>query len=366
MSTLPTTLHGRRRRRRAKRHARQLGAVPGTAIYTGDVEAGVPVAVDVLDFTPDAIVETQGSDTEALTRLGKAESVTWINLDGIHDVGPVEQVCRALRVHPLWVEDIVNPASRSKTETIDDQVLVIARMVRLVDDRIHTEQVAIVMGPGWVLTFQERPGDVWTGLRERIRRNEGRVRRMKADYLLHALLDAIVDHYFLVLEFTETLVDGLEAQAIDPRSTLKLTDIFTLKNELADFRRTVWPMREAIGSLLRLEDGPFDERVLPFYRDLYDHILSVMDILETSRDRVVGVFELNLAVSGARLNDIMKVLTIVSTIFIPMTFIAGVYGMNFDHIPELHWSYGYLYVWSLMLGSAAVGAGVVISRRWLA
>lgn len=366
MTAMSPLVNGRRRRRRAKRHARQAGAIPGTAIYTGDIEADVPVAVNILDFTAESFDEVEGSDTGALTRLGKSQSVTWINLDGIHDVEPVEQVCKSLGVHPLWVEDIVNPGSRSKTETIGDQVFVVARMVRLVDERIHSEQVSLVMGPGWVLTFQERPGDVWSGLRERIRRGEGRVRRMKADYLLHALLDAIVDHYFLALEYTETLVDGMEAHVIDPNTRLELTSIFALKNELADFRRTVWPMREAIGSLLKLEEGPISERVLPFYRDLYDHILSVMDILETSRDRVVGVFELHLAVSGARLNDIMKVLTIVSTIFIPMTFIAGVYGMNFDHIPELHWSYGYLYVWALMLGSAAVGGGLVVSRRWLA
>ena len=248
---------------------------------------------------------------------------------------------------------------------IDDRVLVIARMVRIEDGVLHSEQVSMVLGKGWVLTFQERPGDVWESLRTRIRVGNGRVRRMNSDYLLHALLDQIVDHYFLSLEQLEGRVDGLEALAIDGDKRLDLGIIFELKNELAEFRRTVWPMRESIAALLRMEDGPIGGVVLPYFRDLYDHVVQVMDILETSRERVVGVYELHLAVTSHRLNDIMKLLTIVSTIFIPMTFIAGVYGMNFQHIPELQWDYGYLYVWALMLGTAAIGAVVVYSRRWL-
>jgi magnesium transporter len=360
------TASTRRRRRRAKRHAKQAGTIPGTPVYTGDIEPGAPVAVGIIDYTADTVEEHQGSDTAALNRLGAAESQTWINLDGLHDVEAVQQIAKALHLHPLWAEDIVNTGSRCKTETLGDQVLVVARMVRLVDDRLESEQVTLVAGPNWICTFQERPGDVWEGLRERIRRGEGRVRRMRSDYLLYLLLDAIVDNYFLVLEATEARVDALETEAIDLRSQLDLGRIFALKNELADFKRLIWPMREAVGALLRLEEGgPVGEKVLPYFRDLYDHVLSTLDILETSRDRVVGVFELHLAVNGHRLNDIMKVLTLVSTIFIPMTFIAGVYGMNFEIIPELRWSWGYAYVWTLMLGSAALGLGWMRSQRWI-
>ena len=357
--------HDRQRRRRAKKQAMKRGSPPGTPTYTGEAR-NEPVEVRVIDFDEDGVRELDAFDTATLAAYKTKDTVTWVNLDGIHQVEEVQAICRAFDVHPLWVEDIVNHASRSKAEMLDDRVMVVARMIRADSgDLLATEQVSIIMGVGWVVTFQERSGDVWEPLRKRIRTGNGRVRRMGSDYLLHALLDDIVDHYFLGLEEIEGRVDDLEARAIDPTQNIDMAAMFELKNELAEFRRTVWPMRESAATLLRLEDGPIGAEVIPFFSDLYDHIVQVMDILESSRERTVSVYELHLAVNGHRLNDIMKILTVVSTIFIPMTFVAGVYGMNFDHMPELHWQYGYAYVLTLMLGSALLGGGLVYSRRWL-
>ena len=354
----------RAQRRRSRNLAAKRGAPPGTATYTGDI-TGVPVVVEIIDYDPAGVRELSACDSEALRAYADPSTVTWINLIGIHEVDSVQAIAKAFDVHALWIEDVLNPSSRAKTEMLENRVLVVARMVRIDAGEVHSEQISIVMGKGWVITFQERPGDVWSSLRQRIRLGNGRVRRMGSDYLLHALLDDVVDHYFVALENLEERVDALEALALDPTTQLNLSTIFELKGELADFRRTVWPMRESVSALLRIEEGPMTHAVQPYLRDLYDHVVQVMDILESSRERVVGVYELHLAVTGHRLNDIMKILTLVSTIFIPMTFIAGVYGMNFRYMPELEWPYGYAFAWVLMLGTAAVGGLYVVSRRWL-
>jgi len=360
----------RSRRRRGRASSKKIGAAPGTPIYVGE-RTTEDVHVSVIDYSSDRLRIEEAFDTAALHPFRDPASVTWINLDGVHQVDEVQALCRVFDVHALWVEDIVNTKSRPKAEQIGEQVLVIARVMRPPRDGqsgdagLDLEQVSLVMGDGWVLTFQERPGDAWDSLRQRLKAGSGRIRKMRADYLLYALLDAVVDHYFLALEELEGRVDTLEEVALDPNAKLPLRDVFHLKSELVDIRRAVWPMREAINTLLRSDGGPMQPEVQPFVRDLYDHIVQVMDILETSRERVVGVYELHIAVAGHRLNDIMKILTIVSTIFIPMTFVAGVYGMNFDHMPELHWSYGYPIAWVVMLGSGAAGAGWMASRRWL-
>ncbi len=361
----------RRRRNQARRNASMRGLPPGTPVYTGEIE-GTPVEVSVLDYSADDVSAPEVSDSGRLARYAGTTTVSWIDLVGIHQVDEVTAVCRAFGVHPLWIEDICNPSSRAKTDRMDDQVLVVAKMVRVVDvdgerTLVPHEQVSMVLGDGFVLTFQERPGDVWDELRDRIRSAKGRIRRMGSDYLLHALLDAVVDHQFFALEVLEARVDALEGRAIDPDDRLDLQIIFALKSELSDFRRLAWPLRESVNQLVRMDDSesPIGPDVQPFLRDLLDHVHQVMDIVDASRDRTVGVYELHLAVTGHRLNDIMKLMTIVTTIFVPMTFIAGVYGMNFDHIPELHWPYGYAYVWSLMLGCAVICGVFVWSRRWL-
>lgn len=360
----PMSNASRSRRRRARSAADRAGKPPGTPIYHGE-ERSEPVHVHVLDYGPQHLEQREAFDALELRRYADPKSVSWINIDGIHQVEQVQAVCRAFDIHPLWVEDIVNSDTRPKAEYLGDRVFVVARMAEVDTGSLDTEQVSIIAGPGWVLTFQEHDGDVWQPLRARIEAGTGRVRTMRADYLLHALLDAIVDHYFVAIEEVEVRVDGMEAAALDPDTTVDLKEVFKIKNELTSFRRAAWPMREAVSSLLRDEEGPVTSEVVPFFRDLYDHVVQVMDILETSRERVVGVYELHLAVTSHRLNDIMKILTIVSTIFIPMTFVAGVYGMNFDNMPELHWDWGYPLSWLLMLGSGVGGALWMYSRKWV-
>jgi magnesium transporter len=360
----------RSRRRGPRIDSRKAGAAPGTPIYVG-VERSEPLHVQVIDYDAAEVRVTEAFDTEALRPYRNEATVTWIDLVGVHHVEPIQALCRAFDVHPLWIEDIVNTNARPKTDELGDQVLVLARMLetrreagQAGSQAASSEHIAIVMGPGFVLTFQERPGDAWEAVRQRIHVGNGRVRRMGADYLLYALLDAVVDHYFVALEEIEARVDAFEATALDPDQRLELRDIFELKSELAELRRILWPTQQAIAALLRSE-GLMRPDVLPFVRDLHDHIVHVVDQLDSGRERIVGVYELHIAVAGHRLNDIMKILTVVSTIFIPMTFIAGVYGMNFDHMPELHWDWGYPMAWLLMLGSGIGGAVYMVTRKWV-
>jgi len=358
----------RRRRRQSIQAARQkAGAPPGTAIYTGETLPDTPITVQILDYDPESVQELEAANTNELGPYQTRDRVTWINLDGIHRAEEVQALGKAFGVHPLWIEDVLNPTSRPKAEVYQDRVLVITRMALTTDDPnnpVNIEQVSLVLGPGWVLTFQEHPGDVWGAVRDRIRAGGGRVRRRREDYLLHALLDAVVDHYFTALEALEAQVDALEDEALSIMD-VDLKKVYALKGELAAFRQVVWPTREAVGALLRVEGEAIQPETVPYFRDLYDHVVQVMDILETSRERVMSAFELHLAITGHRLNEIMRVLTVVSTVFIPLTFIAGVYGMNFRYMPELDQPWAYPAVWVLMLSMAA-GMGIWFkTRRWM-
>lgn len=357
----------RSRRRRSRSAALKHGLPPGAPVYAGDAAPDVAVAVRVMDYSPTEVQESDALRTDQLKAHRDSSSVTWINLDGIHQADQVQAVCRTFGVHTLWVEDILNPSSRPKTEVMDDKVLVITRMVRAGGEGpagLSTEQVAMVLGPSWVLTFQEQAGDVWDALRQRIRTGGGRIRRMRADYLLHALLDAVVDHYFLALEALEMRVDVLEDGALDGLP-VDLRKVHAQRRELAAFREVVWPSREAIAALLKRDAEAIGQDILPYYRDLYDHVVQVMDILESSRERLVGVFELHLAVNGHQLNQIMRVLTVVSTVFIPLTFIAGIYGMNFKYMPELEYEWAYPAVWVLMVATALGMAHWFRTRQWM-
>lgn len=364
---MSTANRRRRRRSRAAASARKKHAPPGSPIYTGEALPDVPITVRVVDYGPDDVRELEADNVNELGDYRSEDSVTWINLDGIHRAGEVQAVGAAFGLHPLWIEDILNPTGRPKAEAMDDKVLVITKMALVTgrpEDPLESEQIAVILGPGWVLTFQERPGDVWEPLRERIRNGAGRVRRMRVDYLLHALLDAVVDNYFVALEAMDALVDALEDEALGERG-VELRRVYELKGELAALRQVIWPTREAVAGLLRRDSEAIRPETAPYFRDLYDHVVQVMDVLETSRERVMGVFELHLAVNGHRMNQAMRVLTVVSTIFIPMTFLAGVYGMNFQHMPELAWRWGYPAIWGVMLGLGVAMAIWFRTRRWM-
>lgn len=351
------------RRRRRRQRAKKVGLPPGTPVYTGDV-VDAPVEVTVIDYDPERVSQSRLQRVSEALAHDHTRSIAWLNMEGVHKTEEIAALGNAFGIHPLWIEDIMNPECRPKCEQIGDRLLVVLRVLRVGEEDLDMEHVAAVLGPGWVLTFQERPGDVWDGVRHRILSGGGRIRRMGADYLLHALLDSVVDHYFLALEWVEGQVDQLEERALLGEVSDLPAEVLTLRSTLVTVRQVVWPMREAALSLLRSEEMIHPDAA-PFFRDLYDHLLQVMETLDATRDRLSSVVELHLAQASQRLNEVMRVLTVVSTIFIPLTFIAGVYGMNFRWMPELEYQYAYPIVMGSMLIMAIIMFGGFRRRGWL-
>jgi len=265
------------------------------------------------------------------------------------------------------MEDVLDTTQRPKSEDFDDHVFLVLKMLKLNggDLSLDAEQVSMVLGSNFVLTFQERPGDVFESVRERLRSNKGRIRKMGADYLAYSLMDAIVDNYFLILEKLGDKIEILEEEVVGNPDPGVRREIYALKRELIFLRRSVWPLREVISALERGESSLFTPATLLYMRDVYDHTIQVVDTLESYRDTVSGLVDLYMSSISNRMNDIMKVLTIIATIFIPLTFIAGIYGMNFEFMPELKWRFGYPAAWALMLSMAAVMFSFFRNKRWL-
>ena len=293
--------------------------------------------------------------------------VAWLNVDGVHETDCVEIVGKRFSLHSLTMEDVVNTRQRPKFEDFDSYIFLVFKMLRPGGDACSTiaEQVSLVLTPETLISFQEEPGDVFEVVRERIRKNRGRIRRSGADYLFFALMDAAVDGYFDVLEGLGDRISRLDDEVLNNPQPETLRRIHEMKRELAFLRRCVWPLREMISGLQKRDNDLLTEGLDAYLRDLHDHIAQVIDTVESYRDVLSGLTDLYLSVVSNRMNEVMKVLTLIATIFIPITFVAGIYGMNFEHMPELHWRWSYPVVWLVML-SAAGGMVMYFKRkRWL-
>jgi magnesium transporter len=337
-------------------------------VYTG-IYTDVKVEADVMDYGPDRVEERQGVPFSEVLHCRDSKSVTWLDLRGLHDAAAIAAVGEHFGVHPLAVEDALSADGRTKVDDYGDVLFVTVKMTDLEPGaspaRVRVEHVAFALGPTWVLSFQELPGDVFDPVRRRIRTGAGKIRKMPAAYLLHALLDAIVDGYFVVLSALQDELDRLEDQALAGAKPDLPRQIHELRGEIHTLRRAVAPLRYAAGDLVRQEARRIDPEVRPYLRDLLDHLEQVHDELESARERLVGVLELHLATNSHRMNDVMRGLTVVATVFIPLTFVAGVYGMNFGWMPETRVWWGYPAVLTLM---GALGGAMVwwMKRRgWL-
>ncbi len=347
--------------RRRKKH----GLPPGSLVVTGEATER-PVSLNVFDYDAERLDERVAT-LEAVLPLRDTEAVSWINVDGLHDLELVRQLGEHFGLHPLLLEDIVTLGQRPKMEEYDDYLFFVVKM-HTVDEatrHLRSEQVSIVLGPSWVLSFQETSGDVLDPVRHRLRSGSGRIRHRGADYLAYALLDVIVDHYFLVLEELGEVIEELEDSVPQQYSDGLHHRINVLRRELILLRRTAWPLRELLSLLDRSESRLLHPETRPYFRDVYDHAVQVLDIVESLRDVLGGLMDLYMSSLSNRMNEIMKFLTVIGTVFIPLTFIVGVYGMNFDHMPELHWRLGYPGVWVLMLALAAALAWFFRRKRWL-
>ena len=302
--------------------------------------------------------------TDLVARI-KPEQVNWVNLDGLANTQIIEKLQAHFSLHSLLVEDILND-QRPKAEEYEDYLFVTLKMLYRIDGaQIDYEQISFVLGSNYLLTFQEKEGDLFDAFRERIRQDQGKVRKKKADYLMYRLIDITVDSYYNVLDnigqHIEDIEDSVRANAADHH----FQKIQTIKKELIYLHKALYPLRDAIGKILKDESVFIQEENIPYYSDLYDHVIHLIDSLDTYRDLVANLTDFYMNIQNSKLNEVIRVLTIISTIFIPLTFIVGVYGMNFEFFPELHWRFGYAAVWGVMLAIAVGMVGYFKFKRWL-
>ncbi|MBN2162862.1 MAG: magnesium/cobalt transporter CorA [Pontiellaceae bacterium] len=326
------------------------GQPPGTIVYSGHRTAE-PTRISLFEYDTDQLSEKHDIQLEECAGCLQSEAVSWINVDGLNDASSVERIGELFNIHPLVLEDVLHTTQRPKLEDNGTYLFLVVRMLYIPEGskEVQSEQLSFILTENALITFQECAGDVFESVRERIRNSHGRIRKMGVDYLLYALMDAIVDGYFLIMESTGEQIEAIEQSMMEDPSAVLLNQLYHMKRELLYLRKSVWPLREAIGALERGESALLTEKTSAYIRDLYDHTIQVIDTVETFRDMLSGVQDLYLSSMGQKTNQVMQVLTIIATIFIPLTFVAGIYGMNFDYIPELHWKYSYFAFWGVIL-----------------
>jgi magnesium transporter len=349
-----------------KKISKKAGLPPGSLVHIGDRKTEKP-RVTAIVYDEHYMEEKDIEIVEESFLSDHVAEVTWLNVYGIHQVDLIEKIGKSFRLHPLALEDVLNTDQRPKFDDYEDYICVILKMLTYndKDNPLKVEQISFILGRNFVISLQESEGDVFEPVRERLRKAKGRIRKMGSDYLAYTLIDAIVDNYFVVLERIGEEIESLEEELLsDPRPETSRT-IHHLKRELIFLRKSVWPLREVMGRLEKCESGLVKDQTRPFLRDVYDHTVHVIDTVETFRDMVSGLFDVYLSSVSYKLNEIMKVLTIIATIFIPLTFIAGVYGMNFKSMPELEWHGGYAFAWGVMIAVAVTLLLYFRRKRWI-
>ena len=349
-----------------KKISKKAGLPPGTLIHIG-AKKTEKVRITIIDYDEAQFQEKEAKTVEECLPFKDKPTVTWINIDGIHQVETIEKIGKHFSIHPLLLEDIANAGQRPKMEDFEDYIFIVLKMLCYdeKDNEIKVEQVSIIVGTNFVISFQEREGDVFNPIRERVRNGKGRIRKMGTDYLAYSLMDVIIDNYFIILEKLGERIEGIEKKLVTNPTPETLQEIHNLKREMIFLRKSVWPLRELISGMERAESPLIKECTRIYLRNIYDHTVQVIDLIETSRDMLSGMLDIYLSSVSNKMNDIMKVLTIIATIFIPLTFIVGIYGMNFQYMPELGWRWGYFGVLSIMV---IIGIGMLIycrMKKWL-
>lgn len=350
-----------------KRVSKKIGLSPGALVHIGKKRIE-KVRIRIIDYDETHLEEKEARSIEECFPFKDKPTVTWVNIDGLHEVEIMEKIGKHFSLHPLVLEDILNTEQRPKIEDFDDYIFIVLKMLHYDqnDNEVKAEQISIIVGQNFVLSFQERVGDIFNPLRERIRNAKGRVRKMGADYLAYNLMDAIVDNYFTVLEKLGEQIERTEEELVTNPTPETLQTLHNLKREMIFLRKSVWPLREVVSRLERGESPLIKESTGIYLRDVYDHTIQVIDTVETFRDMLSGMLDIYLSSVSNRMNEVMKVLTIIATIFIPLTFVAGIYGMNFEYMPELKWHWVYPRAfWIVIAGIAGFMLFYFRRKRWL-
>jgi len=349
-----------------QKHLKKVGLPPGTLVHVGEKRAEA-VRISYIDYDEQNIEGKQVSNIEQCFPFKATPTVTWVNIDGLHEVEVIEKLGTQFELHPLILEDILHTTQRPKFEDFEKYLFIVLKMLSYddVNQTVEQEQVSLVLGESFVISFQERVGDVFEPIRDRIRNSKGRIRKMGADYLCYSLIDAVVDGYFTILEKIGEKIELMEEKLVSDPTEKTLKQIHKLKSEMISLRKSVWPLRELISGLQRSESSLISETTGIYLRDAYDHTIQVIDTVESFRDMVSGMLDIYLSSISNRMNAVMKVLTIIATIFIPLTFVAGIYGMNFEYMPELKWRWGYAIAWLAFVVIAAIMVTYFKRKKWL-
>lgn len=343
---------------------KKVGTPPGTLIYTGEKIGEFQVSA--FNYNADNYTEQKMENVEDCFKFKDSPNVSWIDVSGLYNTEAIEKIGKHYNLHPLTLEDIVNINQRPKLEYFDDYAFIVLKMLTYNEElrEVQSEQVGLILGNNFIITFQEDIGDVFDPVRDRIRNNRGSIRKNGADYLLYALIDVVVDNYFIILEKLGEEIDELQETVVINPAPETIQNIHNLRRNLIELRKSVWPLRDVLSSLYEDETQLFKKTSI-YFRDVHDHSIQIIDMIETLRDITSELLDVYLSSVNNRMNEIMKVLTIIATIFMPLSFIAGVYGMNFKYMPELAWKYAYPTVLIVML---SIGIGMVIyfkRRKWM-
>ncbi|MDT0649003.1 magnesium/cobalt transporter CorA [Autumnicola edwardsiae] len=345
---------------------RALNQAPGTMTYVGHKETKETL-LEVIDYNRENYQRFTSKSLEDAFKFEEEKNITWINIDGLNNTSEIEKLGKYYDLHPLILEDIVNTGQRPKIDEYPEYIFIVAKMLYYnADGTINNEHLSMVVGKDYVLTFQEAGGDVFDGLRERIKSGKGRVRNSGADYLMFALLDAIIDNYFAVVDDISDKIEIFEDRIFQARSDENLVlEIQDLKRTILRIRRAVFPLREVVTRLLKVNHEIIEEKTESYIRDLHDHMIQISENIDLYREMIRSLLDMYMSTISNKMNEVMKVLTIMASIFIPLTFIAGIYGMNFEYMPELQWKYSYFVLWGIML---LLFAGMLIyfkRKKWL-
>lgn len=350
---------------RSQKSKKKVGQIPGSVIYTGE-KSNQKLFIEAFDYTKDYVVEKELTNVEECFNFEEG-SITWININGLNHVKAIEKIGEHYELHPLVLEDIVNISQRPKIDEYDDYLFVVLKMLYYdANEKIVSEQVSFILGKDYVLSFQESEGDVFDSVRERIRHAKGRVRSMKSDYLLYVLIDAVVDHYFSVIEILGDKIEDFETEIFSGNVKEDISkEIQDLKREILRVRRAIFPLREVLNRIEKNESALVDPKTHTYYRDIYDHLIQVSENIDIYREMIWSLMDMYMTTISNKMNEVMKVLTIMASIFIPLTFIAGVYGMNFEYIPELKYKNAYFVLWGVMI---VIFLGMLLyfkRKKWL-
>jgi len=345
--------------------SKKAGYPPGTLMYVGS-QKGAKVRIELVEYNETSFLEKE-ADAITYSFKFKKDAVTWLNITGVHQTDIIAKIGKFLGLHPITLEAIADTSQRPKTEDFGDYLFVLLKMAYYSEEKkeLDVEQVSLMVGPDYVISFQESENNAFKQIKERIRKAKGKTRQMGSDYLAYMLIDAIVDNYFVILEQIGEEIEQLEEKVLENPTPEILARVYRLKHELLFIRKSVWPMREVISNLQEGGSKIIRKQTSLYLKDIYEHTIEVIDTIEIFRDMVAGMLDIYLTSVSNKLNEIMKVLTVISTIFIPLTFIVGLYGMNFDYMPELRMKMAYPALWAVMISLSLLMVAFFRRRKWV-